>query len=63
MFAATLDQMHLIGMVYMQYQIHESLSDLDILNQRRLIRLDKDGSITYHQLMARFKSASAALKA
>ena len=62
-FAATLDQVHLFGMVYMQHQIHEPLSDLDILNQRRLIRLDKDGSITYHQLMVRFKSAEAALKA
>jgi hypothetical protein len=62
-FAATLDQVHLFGMVYMQHQIHVSLSDLDVLNQRRLIRSDKVWSITYHQLMARFKSASAALEA
>lgn len=46
----------------MQHQIHEPLSDLDILNQHRLIRSDKVGPITYHLLMARFKSASAALE-
>jgi hypothetical protein len=63
MFAATLDQVHLFGTVYMEHQIHVSLSDLDILNQRRLIRSDKVGPIAYHQLMARFKSASTALEA